>query len=159
MWTSGEALARMAVFGALLACGCAGARVSVSADSARYPVSLSGVVRDESGHPYDQHGLRKVGNFTVQRTPVGFVYSALTAPSAYDISDAINQQVASSCGEAVVNLSISISDSCTVLNMFPFLNALPFWPGCVPLTITGDIVRRGAAGEGGETGCPKAAAP
>jgi hypothetical protein len=138
----------MAVFGALLACGCAGARVSVSAENARYPVSLSGVVRDKSGRIYNRHSLTKVESFSAQRTPVGVVYSAWTVPSTYDISDAINLQVASSCGEAVVNLAISVSSSCTVLNSFPFLNVLPSWPGCVPLTITGDIVRRA------EAGCP-----
>jgi hypothetical protein len=148
------ALARMAAFGALLASGCAGARAGVSADGARYPVSLSGAVRDKSGRLYDGHSLTKVGRFNAQRTRVGFVYSALTIPSSYDISDDINQQVVSSCGEAVVNLVITISNSCTVLNAFPFLNALPVWPGCVPLTITGDIVRRPEA-----SGCPKTAEP
>jgi hypothetical protein len=143
----------MVAFGALLACGCAGARVTVSADSARYPVSFSGVVRDKSGHIYNRHSLTRVGRFNARRTPVGVVYSAWTIPSTYDISDEINLQVASSCGEAIVNLAISVSDSCAVLNMFPFLNALPSWPGCVPLTISGDIVRRA------EAGCPTAAAP
>lgn len=143
----------MAAFGVLLAGGCAGARVGVSADSARYPVSFSGVVRDKSGHIYNRHALTKVGSFSAQRAPVGVLYSAWTFPSNYDISDEINLQVASSCGEAVVNLAISISDACTVLNGFPFLNALPSWPGCIPLTITGDIVRRA------EAGCPTAAEP
>ena len=109
-------------------------------------MSLSGVVRDKNGSIYDQHSLTKVGTFNVHRTPIGFVYSAVSTPSTYDISDSINRQVASSCGEAVVNLSISVSDACTALNMFPFLNALPFWPGCVPVRVTGDIVRRGEAG-------------
>ena len=148
----GGALARIAAFGALLASGCAGARAGVRADSARYPVSLSGVVRDKNGRLYDKHSLTKVASFSAQRTRVGFVYSALTIPSTYDISEDINQQVASSCGEAVVNLVVTISNSCTWLNMFPFLNALPVWPGCVPLTITGDIVRRPEA-----SGCPKTA--
>ena len=147
----GRAPARAAALAALLACGCAGARVTVSADTARYPVSLSGVVRDKSGRLYDGRSLTKVGSLNVQRKPVGFAYSALTAPSNCDISEAINSQVASSCGEAVVNLAISVSDACTVLNFFPVLNVLPFWPGCVPLNITGDIVRRP------ETGCPPAA--
>jgi hypothetical protein len=149
----GEVVARTAALGALLACGCAGARVVVSADSARYPVSFSGVVRDRSGHIYDRHALTKVGRFSAERTPVGIFYSAWTLPSTYDISDELNLQVASSCGEAVVNLAISISDACTVLNGFPFLNALPSWPGCIPLTITGDIVRRA------EAGCPTVAEP
>jgi hypothetical protein len=117
-------------------------------------VSLSGVVRDKSGHIYNRHSLTKVGSFSAKRAPVALFYSAVTSPSSYyDISDAINVQVASSCGEAVVNLAISVSNSCFVLNFFPFLNALPFWPGCVPLTVTGDIVRQA------EAGCPTAAKP
>src|ERR1022692_163764 len=118
--------------------------------SARYPVSLSGVVRDKSGHVYNRHSLTKVASFHAQRMRVGVLYSAWTLPSTYDISDEINLQVASSCGEAVVNLAISISDACTVPNAFPVLNAFPFLMGCVPLTITGDIVRRA------EAGCPAA---
>ena len=138
------ALAPMAALGALLACacGCAGARVTVRADNARYPVSFSGVVRDTTGRAHNRHSLTKVGAFSAHRTPVGLAYSALSIPSTYDISDEINVQVASSCGEAVVNLAISVSNACTVLNFFPLLNALPSWPGCVPVTITGDIVRR-----------------
>jgi len=141
----GRALAPLALLGALAAGGCAGARVTVSADRARYPVSLSAEVRDKSGRLFDQHSLTRVGTFNDHRAPGGIVYSALTIPSTYDISDAVNQQVASSCGEAVINLSISISDACTVLNMFPFLNAVPIWPGCVPLSVSGEIVRRGEA--------------
>jgi hypothetical protein len=58
-----------------------------------------------------------------------------------------------SCGEAVVSLAISVSNSCAVLNYFPLLNDLPSWPGCIPVTITGDIVRRA------EAGCPATAEP
>jgi hypothetical protein len=145
----------LAALGALflLASGCAGARVSVRADGARYPVSLSGAVRDGSGHIYNRHSLTKVGRFWTARTPIGVLYSSWTFPPVYDISDEINRQVALSCGEAVVNLAISISNACTELNFFPFLNALPPWPGCVPVTVTGDIVRRAGAD------CPTAAAP
>ena len=142
---SGAALVPIAALGAMLASGCAGARATVSASSARYPVSMSGAVRDGSGHLYNRHSLTKVGSFSAKRTPVGFAYSGWTTPSNYDISDEINRQVPLSCGEAVVNLAISISNSCSVLNFFPFLNAVPAWPGCVPLTITGDIVRRAQA--------------
>jgi len=145
-------VAVLAAFGALLAGGCAGARVSVRADGARYPVSLSGAVRDGDGLIYNKHSLTKVARFRAQRTPVGFIYSSWTIPSSYDISEEVNRQVALSCGEAVVNLTISVSNACTVLNLFP-LNVLPTWAGCVPVTVTGDIVRRR------EAGCPSAGRP
>jgi hypothetical protein len=44
--------------------------------------------------------------------------------------------------EAVVGLTVSIAGGCGWLNGFPILNALPVWPGCVPVRLTGDIVRR-----------------
>lgn len=127
---------------ALLTAGCAGARVQVRADRARYPLSLSPVVRDAAGRLYDARTLVKVGWLDVRRTATGFVYSALTVPAARDLSDDINAQVAAAGGEAVVGLRISTGDGCGWLNGFPILNALPVWPGCVPLRLTGDIVRR-----------------
>lgn len=130
------------LLGALAAPGCAGARVNVTADCARYPLSFSPVVRDASGRPYDAGTLVKVGWLDVLKTTPGFVYSALTVPPTRDFSDEINAQVASAGGEAVVRLTVTIAGGCGWLNGFPILNALPVWPGCVPVRLTGDIVRR-----------------
>ena len=130
------------LLGILAAAGCAGARVNVTANRARYPLSLSPVVRDASGRPYDARSLVKVGWLDVRKTTPGFVYSALTVPPTRDFSDEINAQVAAAGGEAVVGLTVSIAGGCGWLNGFPLLNALPVWPGCVPVRLTGDIVRR-----------------
>jgi hypothetical protein len=130
------------LLGALAASGCAGARVDLTADHASYPLSLSQVVRDASGRPYDARTLVKVGWLDVRKTTPGFVYSALTVPPTRDFSDEINAQVAAAGGEAVVGLTVSIAGGCGWLNGFPILNALPVWPGCVPVRLTGDIVRR-----------------
>ena len=132
----------LALAAALLVAGCAGARVQVTADRARYPLSLSPVVRDGAGRLYDARTLVKVGWLDVRQTATGFIYSALAIPRARDFSEAINAQVAAAGGEAVVSLRISTGEGCGWLNGFPILNALPFWPGCVPVRLTGDIVRR-----------------
>jgi hypothetical protein len=126
----------------VLAAGCAGARIDVTANRARYPMSLSPVVRDASGRLYDARTLVKVGWLDVRKTTVGFAYAALTVPSSRDFSDEINAQVAAAGGEAVVGLSIESGTGCDFINVFPILNALPVWPGCVPVRLTGDIVRR-----------------
>jgi hypothetical protein len=126
----------------LVSAGCAGARVNVKADRARYPLSLSPVVRGGSGRLYDARTLVKVGWLDVSKTTPGFVYSALTVPPTRDFSEEINAQVTAVGGEAVVDLTISISGSCGWLNGFPILNAVPVWPGCVPVRLTGEIVRR-----------------
>lgn len=122
--------------------GCAGSRVNVTAVRSHYPISLSPVLRDWSGASYDDSSLCKVGRFLVARTTVGFLYSRLGIPPTYDISDEVNTQVPAVSGEGVTNLTVTIGSGCAVLNGFPFLNVLPVWPGCVPLTISGEIIRR-----------------
>jgi hypothetical protein len=128
--------------GALAAAGCAGARVDVTANRAQYPLSLSPLVRDASGRPYDARTLVKVGWLDVRKTTPGFGYSTVTIPPTRDFSDEINAAVAAAGGEAVVRLTVSVAGGCGWLNGFPILNALPVWPGCVPVRLTGDIVRR-----------------
>jgi hypothetical protein len=128
--------------GLLAASGCAGARVNVTANRARYPLSFSPVVRDQSGRPYNARDLVKVGWLDVLKTTPAFAYSALTVPPTRDFSDEINAQVAAAGGEAVVDLTVTVAGGCGWLNGFPILNALPVWPGCVPVRLTGDIVRR-----------------
>jgi hypothetical protein len=128
----------------VVAAGCAGAHVEITARRSRYAISMSPVVRDSNGVLYDHQSLEYVGALYTGRTRMGFFYSALTPLSTFDISDDVNAQVAAVGGEAVVGLAVSTSDACDVLNDFPLLNILPVWPGCVPVTVTGDIVRRRA---------------
>jgi hypothetical protein len=128
----------------VLDAGCAGAHVEITAKQSRYAISMSQVVRDGSGLLYDHQSLEYVGALYTGRTRLGFFYSALTPLSTFDISEDVNAQVAAVGGEAVVGLTVSTSDGCDVLNDFPLLNILPLWPGCVPVTVTGDIVRRRA---------------
>ena len=86
------------LLGVLVAAGCAGARVRLTVDRVRYPLSLSPAVRDAGGHLYDARTLEKVGWLDVRRTTAGLVYSALAVPPARDFSDAINAQVAATGG-------------------------------------------------------------
>lgn len=132
----------VALAGLLTAAGCAGAGVAVTASRSRYPLSLSPEVRDDTGRLYDQRSLTKVGTLDVRQTSLGFLYSGLTPHSTRDFSDEINAQVAAVGGEAVVGLTITVRARCDWLNGFPLLDALPIWPGCVPVRLTGDIVRR-----------------
>jgi hypothetical protein len=125
-----------------LATGCAGARATVRADHARYPISMSSEVRDQSGKVHGHATLQQVGHFEAETSRIGIFYSILTIPGSFDISDEVNQQVAAAGGEAVVRLNVSVSPGCDLLNGMPVLNMLPLWPGCVPITVEGDIVKR-----------------
>ena len=140
--TMGAAVVTLALAGVLAAAGCAGASVAVTASRSRYPLSLSPEVRDGTGRLYDRRSLTKVGTLDVRQTSLGFLYSGLTPHSTRDFSDEINAQVAAVGGEAVVGLTITVRARCDWLNGFPLLDALPIWPGCVPVRLAGDIVRR-----------------
>ncbi|HMF39991.1 MAG TPA: hypothetical protein VKQ32_04830 [Polyangia bacterium] len=122
--------------------GCAGARVNITAERARFPISMSDAVRDKSGELYGPPSFQRLGTFSVEATKIGILYSAVAPGSPLDISDAVNSQVTAVQGEAVIRLSVTVSEGCAFLNSFPVLNALPIWPGCVPITIEGEIVRR-----------------
>lgn len=130
------------ILGFALLAGCAGARVTITAKTAAYPISLAFAVGDRQGKVWDPASLVKVGTFSVRRTRLGFFYAGITPRDTWDVSDDVNAQVGSAAGEAIVGLAVTIAGSCNGLNGFPILNVLPFWPGCVPIHITGDIVRR-----------------
>jgi hypothetical protein len=121
---------------------CAGTQTDITADRARYPISLSSVLVDEDGSPvYLGHELEEVGALRDESTKVGFFYGATGLD--HDLSDAVNQQVEKAGGEGVVNLAVT-SEQCALNYMFP-LTIIPFWPGCLNNTITGTVVRRKAA--------------
>ena len=103
---------------------------------------MSGVVRDSTGAMLDTRSLKIVSQFHVEQTRIGILYSGVTPRSTLDISDEVNSQVAATNGEAIIRLSVTVDGSCSALNAFPVLNIVPIWPGCVPVTIDGLIVKR-----------------
>lgn len=130
---------------ALAASGCAGARTSVVADSALYPISMSRAVRDADGNIVPEGHLEKVGRFHDESLAWGLVYSAVPLTPRKDISGAVNEQMGATKGEAVVNVTIGAKNC--VLNMIWPLTILPFWPGCTKIIVDGDIVRVASAKE------------
>ncbi len=125
-----------------LLAGCAGASVDVTARGAAYPISMSGSVRDSSGMLLDIHSMKIVSGFHLETTRIGILYSGVTPRSALDISDAVNEQVSAAQGEAIIRLSVTVDERCNFLNSLPVLNAIPVWPGCVPVILDGLIVKR-----------------
>jgi hypothetical protein len=134
--------ARLAIVLSGLLAGCAGASVDVTARGAAYPISMSGSVRDSAGTLLDIRSMRIVSGFHLEATRIGILYSGVTPRSTLDISDAVNAQVSAAQGEAIIRLSVTVDEGCDVLNSFPVLNAIPIWPGCVPVILDGLIVRR-----------------
>lgn len=131
----------------LILAGCAGAHYSISADRLKYPTSLSPVLPDCQGKPlYLGEDLQPVGEFSFERTSVGFVYSM--TGTAIDLSDNLNGEVERRQGEGIVRLSLR-AGNCASSWFFP-LTVLPFYPGCQTFTVTGTVVVRKSSGGGQE---------
>lgn len=133
---------KMAVALTVSACalaGCAGARTSVVANGAAYPVSMSPAVRNADGSLVARGQRRVVAKFESDSTAWGMFYSAIKLDPRTDLSRAINRQVHKAHGDAIVNLRVATS-YCP-LDFFPLLNWLPIWPGCTNVRVQGDIVR------------------
>lgn len=136
-----EGLGLVILLAGLMA-GCAGATVEVTARRALYPISMSGAVRDSGGMLLDARSLQIVSGFHVEKTRIGIGYSGVTPRSTVDISDDVNAQVSAVQGQAIVALRITVDQSCNFLNSLPIFNAIPIWPGCVPVVLDGLVVRR-----------------
>jgi len=126
---------------ALSLISCAGARPRVSFESARVPVSMSGIVLGQDGQPLAAKDQLPVGRFSVQKKGWAMAYSHLPLNSM-DFSEELNQQVSAIQGEAVVNLEVSINrSSCLTVGLLQYTELLPFFVGCVDVGLTGDIIR------------------
>ncbi|HSO34737.1 MAG TPA: hypothetical protein VLT33_19520 [Labilithrix sp.] len=119
--------------------GCAGARTTVAADKAEYPISLSRAVRDPDGEIVSNERAVKVAPFRATSTAWGIFYSLLRINPRTDISEAVNAQVAAAGGQAVVNLRV-MAGHCA-MNTVAVLVSLPFLPGCTKVVVEGDIIR------------------
>jgi hypothetical protein len=124
---------------AFAATGCAGARTTLVAPDAHYPVSLTRGVRDANGLLVPVESRSVVGKFEQDVTAWGLAYSAVSVTPTTDLSDAINGQVAAHGGDAIINLHIATSEC--ALDYFILLNMLPVWPGCTLVHVEGQIVR------------------
>jgi len=130
---------------AALGTGCAGGHARLSFDQAAYPVSLSPTVPDSDGQILAPERFEVVGQLSIEAKAWAILYSAVPLQGKRDVSQEINTQVAERGGEGVVNLRI-VSKQCKINHAW-VINALPIWPGCSDVTLTGDIVRRATSME------------
>ena len=121
--------------------GCVGARPKVRLDSAKYPVSMSGVLLDCNGQPLYPDEQIAVGRFRAEKIGYAMGYSFLQL-APVDFSEELNKQVSSVNGEAIVNLQVKkIFSPCTFLHVVQITQILPIFLGCSKVQIEGDIVR------------------
>ncbi|MCK9418674.1 MAG: hypothetical protein M0R70_04755 [Nitrospirae bacterium] len=126
------------VIGLILLTGCTGARNMVKADGARYDISLSRAIRDNSGQVIPSERLETVGTF--RQTAYGWgIFWSFVPFNTIDISNSVNSQVEKAGGIAITNLAVDVNSG--LLNYIPILNWLPIWPGYNVVDFTGDIVK------------------
>ena len=122
-----------------LVTGCAGGKSNLTADTSRYPISLSRGVRDADGELVGRDRITKVGTYHHTETGYAVLYGTTRLRKANDISSSVNRQVLVHGGDAIVNLRIR-AQHCG-LDLVLGLTWLPFWPGCVHVDIVGDIIK------------------
>lgn len=133
----------------LLATGCAGARSDVTFNQARYPVSMTPCVPGPDGTHLGEADLQRVGTFEATSRGYGTFYTG--ASGGVDFSEELNEQVEKVGGDAVIKVGFHAGES--GWNAVWPLNWLPFYPGNVIITATGDIVRAGRRDKSSIRGC------
>lgn len=121
--------------------GCAGSRQSVTFDTLRYPASMSRYLLDRENRKIGPTDYTTLASVKLVQTGWGVLYSYAPV-NRIDFSEALNREIAAHKGDGIVNLKvITGSGGCLVWNAFPFVSAVPLWPGCVRVHITADVVR------------------
>ena len=109
----------------------------------RYPTSLSAYIYGPNDEVLAPSNLETVGWISEKRDVWGIFWSKKTMNGEdvdHELAEAINHAVEENNGEGVINLRVS-TDTCAI-NMFPFLDMTPFWPGCTIVHVEGRVVRR-----------------
>lgn len=123
--------------------GCAGARGVIELNSLAYPVSMSAYLYDQNNNIVaKEQALAVVDKFTYRKTAWGILWTLVPLSDDRDIADAINEKLKETGGDGIINLSLT-AEECG-FNIFSttfLLSVLPFWPGCVNVTVEGEIVR------------------
>lgn len=121
---------------ACVAVSCAGASSHVVAPTSRYPISLSGSVRDADGKLVADARKEQIAEFKYDYRAWGWLWTLVSFTGDKDISEAVNEQVTRAGGEAVTNLYVR-SYPCG-WNYFTLLGVLP---DCANVSLRGRIIR------------------
>ena len=98
--------------------GCAGARGGVSFKTARYPISMSGMLFDPQGRVLPPQALQVVGEVQADRWLWGVMYSWIPLSGTRDMSEDMNEQIAAFGGEGGIGLHAEVT-GCALNGFFP----------------------------------------
>jgi hypothetical protein len=124
---------------ALLAAGCAGTEIELTANSSlKGPVSLTGSVYDENGTLLNVgDGLEEVAHFDeTRRFWALFVYIRFNG-SEWDVTESVNDALEREGGDAILNLDVEVSGA----SWMGFAVLIPIIPSYIDITLRGDVAR------------------
>jgi hypothetical protein len=124
---------------AFLSCSaCAGSLSTIRLDQAKYPVSFSPVTCDGRRNLREDQ-LEKVGKFEHAYTTYHMLWRWVPlGPSAFDLSDEVNQQIEAAGGLGIVNFAL-YSEAQAGNAVLAVLGGI--LPGSAHVRVSGDIVR------------------
>ncbi len=121
----------------IFAAGCGGARTSVRADSAAFPISLSEGMRGPTGALLAEADKKEVGSFQLDYKAWSAVWTLVgLVDNDRDISSEVNAQVAKAGGDAIVGMSVE-----TAHCFWNFFTVIGLLPDCANVSIRGSIVK------------------
>jgi len=123
-----------------------GGRGSLFFKGLKYTASMSPVLFDYDGQLLlKDRDLQTLKKYRYEKNLWGIFYSLASLSSDRDIVRDMNQAVRKAGGEGLINLSF-VQRNCEINGLLNIVGFLPFIPGCVTVSITGEIVKRKSGG-------------
>lgn len=125
----------------LTLCACTGIRAPVTAKTADVPISMNSKVFDRDFNVISSNGFERVGSFRRQDTHWGILFGQVPLTDS-DYSALINQEVAKSEGDAVINFQVKHRQNygCWLMGLLVG-SFVPVLPACGTVVVSGDVVR------------------
>lgn len=123
--------------------GCAGAGDVFYFQELKHPTSMSAYLYGPDKKVVAKgKGLKTIADFKYEKRVWGIMYTFVTLSEDInaDLTNKINGAVTNADGDGMINVAITFKESCGISRV-PIINLLPFWPGCVDVLVSGEVVK------------------
>jgi hypothetical protein len=124
----------------LLVIGCAGGRLTMTANNLQHPVSTTEGLYDPNYKLLGEEDYEKVGNFDFSVSKWSLFWTLIPLSGDPDISDDLNKIIKEKGGDAIINLQVNVSGVAGSIPNF-LASVVPIIPGVVTASITGDVIK------------------
>ena len=125
---------------------CSGARGNIVLKDVNYPISMSPYIYDKNGQALSiNKGLLYNEGLFIEKTYYGTFYTVLKLSGDADVAKQINDKMAESNSDAIVNFHYIVDQGGT--NCCVPFTWHPIWPGTAKVFIMGDMVKISKGGK------------